>query len=112
MPKHESRVAGSERRRSQRIPVTKSLVVGWDKGDGIYVRKKARTENVSGHGALLRLEHTLPLHMIVALDHAGSATVARVVRCEPPKAEGWAPVAVELAYPSQAFWGTLFWSGL
>jgi len=103
-----------ERRRSQRIPMVKPVEVAWHTEEGIYVKKKAQTEEVSAHGALLRAEHDLPVRGVIALKH-GTATnwaMAQVARCCPARPDGQTQVAVELTVPSEAFWGVLFWSGV
>jgi len=100
----QPRDRSAERRRSQRISLTLPVCLAWEKGDGIYVRENAHTENISTHGALLRMEHALSLHSAVTVDRGGRVTVARVVRCGLPGAEGWRPVGVELVYPNEVFW--------
>ena len=99
-----------ERRRSQRIHTVRPVEVARHAVEGIYVRDDAETDVVSAHGALLRMKRSLPIRVVVALSPTGAAnwTMARVMRCDPPRPDGWTPVAVELAVPSEAFWGVLF----
>ena len=104
----------AERRRSQRIQIVTPVEVASHTEEGIYIRESAKTETVSAHGALLRMEHELPVRRIIALRCSAETNwaMARVMRCDSPRPEGWRPVALELAVPDGAFWGTLFWSGV
>ncbi len=114
MVPHQPTPARLERRRSQRIPMVKPVEVAWHTEEGIYVKARAQTEEVSAHGALLRAEHDLPVRGVVALKQ-GTATnwaMARVARCCPTRPDGQTQVAVELTVPSEAFWGAWFWSGV
>lgn len=108
------REPGNQRRGSQRIYAATSVEVGWHTDEGKYVTEHADTENVSAHGGLLRMKHGFPIRQVVDLSptHATNWTRARVMRCDPPRREGWTSVAVELAVPSEGFWGILFWSGV
>jgi hypothetical protein len=107
------REAGSQRRRSHRIQVFTPVEVAWHTAEGIYTRKQAQTVQVNAHGALLRTEHGLPSRGLVAVSTSKGANwaMARVVRYDFPRAEGWTPVAIELDSPSEAFWGIVSWSG-
>ncbi len=78
----------------------------WHSGEGIYVRETAETENVSSHGALLRLKPATPLSQTISLRAGGGSwRLARVKRCESKTPDGWTHVAIDLAEPSEAFWG-------
>lgn len=103
-----------ERRRSQRTRTVKPVEVARHAEAGIYVWEQAETDVVSAHGALLRMKHNLPIREVITLRLPGATnwTMARVMRCDPPRPDGWTPVAVELAVPNEAFWGLLFWSGV
>lgn len=110
----ESLPEPAERRRSQRIPSVAPVKVAWHTQDGTFAKEQAETEDISEHGALLRMKHGFLVREVVVLsrDRATDWTMARVMRCGPPRPEGWIPVAVELAVPSQTFWGALSWSGM
>jgi len=86
--------------------------VAWHKADGTYTQQQAETEDVSPHGALLRMKHGLLVREVVVVRSgaAGDWSIARVMRCGPRRPEGWTPVGVELAVPSEGFWGSRFTS--
>ncbi|MGH9777414.1 MAG: hypothetical protein ACRD5I_03290 [Candidatus Acidiferrales bacterium] len=98
---------GPERRRSRRIERILSAEIRWHSGEGIYVREAAETENVSSHGALLRLKPTTPVSAVISLRTAagGSWQPAEVKRCDSEAPDGWTRLAIDLAEPSEAFWG-------
>jgi hypothetical protein len=106
--------AETDRRRSQRIPVQQPLEVAWHLGDGTYVSAKAHTEEVSAHGARLRVDRSLPERSVIAIRHAqrDDWALARVLRCPKSEGVGWLPVAVELAVANDTFWGQISWSGM
>lgn len=110
MPARKSKVqpfpSPGNRRRSQRIAVVIPVEVAWHTEAGKYVRKHAETQDVSGHGARLRMDHGLPLRQVIELSRVGIAhwTLARVMRTGPPAPDGCIPVVVEFAAPSKTFW--------
>jgi len=103
-----------ERRRSQRIEHTLSAEIMWHSGEGIYVRETAETENVSSHGALLRVKPATAVSPTISLRTAGGGPwrPARVKRCDSQAPDGWTRVAVDLGEPSEAFWGVSLTSTL
>jgi hypothetical protein len=105
---------GPERRRSRRIQHFLSAEIVWHSGEGIYVREQAETENVSPHGALLRLKPATPLSQTISLRPAGGGSwqVAKVKRRETDSPDGWTHIAIDLAEPSEAFWGVSLTSAL
>jgi hypothetical protein len=105
---------GPERRRSQRIRHALSTEIMWHSGEGIYVREKAETENVSTHGALLRLKPATPVSQTISLRGAGGGAwqAAQVKRCESRSPDGWTHIAIDLAEPSEAVWGVSLSSAL
>lgn len=113
-PKTETLPAQAERRRNQRTHVVTPITVAWHTKDGRYVIEQAETVDVSTSGALLRMEHDHPLRQVVELTRGPEAerTIARVLRSGPPAPEGGALVAVQLAAPSEGFWGIGFYSGV
>ena len=98
---------GPERRRSRRIERSLSTEIMWHSGEGIYVREAAETENVSSHGALLRMKPATPVSSAVSLraGAGGAWRPAEVKRCDSKAPDGWTRVAIDLAEPSEAFWG-------
>lgn len=104
----------AERRRSPRVGAVRSVEVAWHTEDGKYLKEHAETEVVSAHGGLLWMEHQLSLRQVVqlTLDRQANWTLARVKRIGDPTPGGRVPVAVELAGPSETFWGVLSWSGV
>lgn len=103
-----------DRRRSPRLSASSSVRLAWHSDDGDYSRIEAETLDISAHGALLRMDREMPSRAIVVLNH-GPATnwaMARVMRSGPPQPEGWRPVAVELAVPSESFWAALGWAAV
>lgn len=101
---------GPERRRSRRIDHTLSAEIMWHSGEGIYVRERGETENVSTHGALLRMKSPTPVSQAISLRTAagGAWQPAQVKRCDSKAPDGWTHVAIDLAEPSEAFWGVSF----
>lgn len=98
---------GPERRRSQRIEHSLSTEIMWHSGEGIYVRETAETENVSSHGALLRMKPATPVSQAISLrtGAGGAWRPAEVKRCDSQAPDGWTRVAIDLGEPSEAFWG-------
>ena len=64
------------------------------------------TEEISAHGALLRIKTRPPMSVEIELTntHTGKSTKARIVGVR-PSVGGQQRVAVELAEPSYVFWG-------
>ncbi len=96
----------TERRRSQRKALFLPVEVAWVHPDGTPVKESGVTEEVSAHGAVLRMK-TRPL-MSVDIDltntHTGKSSRARVVRVR-PSVGVQVRIAIELAEPSYLFWG-------
>jgi hypothetical protein len=97
----------SSQRRSPRVAAVKRVDVEWRRKDGLRVRESAETEVVSAHGALLRLGVQIrPQTELILKELTTHQSVpARVVRVSPPAPDGIARLAVELATPSETFWG-------
>ncbi len=106
--------AQAERRRSQRTHVLTSVTVAWHTQDGRYVTEQAKTVDVSASGALLRMEKDHPLRQVVELIRGPEPehVLARVLRSGPLSPEGGMLVALQLAAPSEVFWGIEFYSGV
>ncbi len=79
----------------------------WHSAEGIYVREKAETENVSSHGALLRMKLPAPMSPAISLrtGAGGAWRPAEVKRFDSKAPDGWTRVAIDLGEPSEAFWG-------
>ena len=99
-----------ERRRSQRVRLAIPVEVSWTQDDGVPVNEHAETEVLNAHGALLRMKPHFPIPIDVELSkpREGLSTPARVVGFREPAPGGLLGVAVELAAPSQTFWGISF----
>lgn len=95
-----------EHRRSRRTRVVKPVEVAWHTREGTQVRKLAKTDDVSPHGALLSMDSSVRVREVVTLrpERAQEWTMARVMRCKPLEPKGRARVGVELVVPSEAFW--------
>ena len=100
----------TERRRSQRVRLAIPVEVAWTQEDGAQVKEHAETEILNAHGALLRMEPHLPIPIDIHLSRPRTQlfTQARVVGFREPTPGGLLGVAVELAAPSQTFWGISF----
>ncbi len=114
LPRPETLPAQAERRRSQRTHVATSVKVAWHTEDGRFVTEQAETVDVSASGALLRMEKDHPLRQVVELIRGPEPehTLARVMRSGSLSPEGGALVALQLAAPSEDFWGIEFYSGV
>ncbi len=96
----------TEKRKSQSKTVFLQVEVAWVHRDGTRTKENGVTEEVSAHGAVLRIKTRPPLNVEIDLTntHTGKSTKARVVRVR-PSVGGQQRVAVELAEPSYLFWG-------
>ena len=114
LPKAKTLPAQAERRRWQRTHVVTSVTVAWHTEDGRFVSEQVETVDVSASGALLRMEKEHPLRQVVELIRGPEPehTLARVMRSGFPAPEGGTLVAVQLAAPSEVFWGIEFYSGV
>lgn len=99
-----------DRRRSTRVLLVMPVDVAWTSKEGLQVQEHAETEVVSQHGAMLRMSTRLPVGVQLELRRpaSGMSGKARVVGVGNPSPDGMARVAVELAVPSDAFWGISF----
>ena len=99
----------TERRRSQRVHLAIPVEVGWQE-DHVHVSEHAEIEVLNAYGALLRMKPHLPIPIDVELSkpREGLSTPARVVGFREPTPEGLLGVVVELAAPSETFWGISF----
>ena len=99
-----------ERRRSRRVVLFIPVELAWTAPDGTNVKEEAVTEEVSAHGAALRMETDPPVAVEAELTNrrTGKSTRARVVRIRYPDRDQPTRVIVELAVPSETFWGISF----
>jgi hypothetical protein len=103
---HSAVPSHTERRRSGRLKVVAPLTVTWYDPDQRHWSEYGETQDVSFHGALLRLRRSLSPGQVVRLIHnrtVDEGMLAQVVRCGPPSAGGWSSVAVKLAVPGNGF---------
>lgn len=96
-----------ERRRSQRVLLVIPVEVEWERTDGSHAKEYAETEEVNAHGALLRLKPpiALPAEFELTRRKTRQRSRVRLVGTHPPEPDGLERVAVELAVPSETFWG-------
>ncbi len=96
----------TEQRKSQRKALFLPVEVAWVHPDGTPVKESGVTEEVSAHGAVLRMKTRPPMSVDIDLTntHTGKSSSARVVRVR-PSVDGQVRIAIELAEPSYLFWG-------
>ncbi len=96
-------LAGAERRRSRRIPLVMPMEVTWATPDGVRIKQHALTEEVSAHGAVLRMITCPPLSAELELNRPqkGSSTEARIVRRLNAGLDGLVRIAVETGWTWQ-----------
>ena len=94
-------------RRSQRVPLVTSVGVVWEAPNKYgYRQEPAETLVVSAHGALLRIQHDLPIRQLVEVSRVNEFdSLALVVESGLPSETGWRQVAIELAVPNESLWG-------
>ncbi len=109
-PTADTSPKGKERRRSQRVYLLIPLEVTWTTIENAQIKEPAETEEVNAHGALLRVKNPPPPGTTVKLTHGhtGNSTPARVISERKHSPTGYRQVAVELAAPSETFWGISF----
>ena len=98
--------SGRERRRSERIPYYKPLVVTWIRDDGVRVHEYAGAADVSAHGCLLKMTTPVPVKANIIIRHPRHKSSVRgtVVRILEPGEDGLLRVAVDLETPGMVFW--------
>ncbi len=95
-----------EKRRSQRVLLVIPFEIIWTTNQGVRVQESAATEIIGAYGALVRLKTRLPLGTEVQLRRgATQVTGARVVYHGPAGVDGLERIGLELAVPSEQFWG-------
>ena len=100
-----------EQRRSQRVRLAVPVDVAWKTSDSARHSEHAKSEVVNAHGGLLEMNEPYPpFKQVVELSHPSThrSSQARVVWVLEPENGKSARIAVELAIPSQAFWGISF----
>ena len=111
-PTADTSPKGKGRRRSQRIYLLIPLEVTWTTMENAQIKEPAETEEVHvAYGGLLQMNEPYPpIKQVVELSHLPKhqSSRARVVWVMEPEDGKPARVAVELATPSQAFWGISF----
>lgn len=98
------------RRRSQRVVLATPVRLTWATKDGVCVTEQAQTEEISAHGAMLRMKSRLPISTEVELSHPRTrqSTRARVVGMRSPEPDGSVRIAIEFTVPNETFWGVSF----
>ncbi len=96
----------TERRRSERKALFLPVEVAWVHPDGTPVKESGVSEEVSAHGAVLRIKTRPPMGVYIDLTntHTGKSSRARVVRVR-PSVGGQVRIVVELVEASSFFWG-------
>jgi hypothetical protein len=109
-PKARTSPPGPARRRSRRAFLVIPVELVWTRKDGVRVRESTETEVISPNGALLRTKTHIPPGTEVELIHhkTRQSTQARVVGTRPSPQNGTLRIAVEVAVPSETFWGVSF----
>lgn len=92
---------------TDRVLLVIPVEVTWVAAGGVKVTEHATTEVISAHGTLLRMRTRLPRSSEVQLrrPRTRESTSARVVDIYPSHEDGWVRIVVELAVPSESFWG-------
>ena len=102
---------GAQRRRSQRVQLVVPVDMVWKTSDGARHTEHVKSVVVNAHGGLLQVNELYPpLKQALELSHLPKhqTSRARVVWIMEPEDGKPARIAVELAIPSQAFWGISF----
>ena len=96
-------LAGAERRRSRRIPLVMPMEVTWATPEGVRIKHHALTEEVSAHGAVLRMITCPPLSAKLELSrpYKSSSTEAHVVGRRNAGLDGLVRIAVETGWTWQ-----------
>ena len=94
-------------RRSRRRVLFLPLRVIWRHPNGQQIKEYATTEDVSEHGAVLRMKQRPPISVEIELVNrlTDRTSKARVVRVRPAR-NGQERIAVELLAPSSSFWAS------
>jgi len=101
----------TQRRRSQRVRLAVPLTVVWTTPGGVQHNQPAKTEVVNAHGGLLQMKEPYPgFKEVIELSHSSTARSCkgRVVWIFEPEDGQLARIAIELAAPSETFWGINF----
>lgn len=102
-----SRPAGRSRnRRSDRFPSTLAIEARWPLPDGTGAVERGRASEINAHGAILRLARFPAAGQTFDLTNLVSGETAQARVLGQRKTAGGAPgMAIELAWPSDTFWG-------
>ena len=93
-------------RKSQRKALFLPVEVAWVHPDGTAVKESGVSEEVSAHGAVLRIKTRPPMGVYIDLTntHTGKSSRPRVVRVR-PSVGAQVRIVVELVEASYFFWG-------
>jgi hypothetical protein len=99
-----------ERRRSRRFPFISPVEATWQEGDGKVFREVGRATEVNAHGGLLEMKDWAAIGSQMQLTNflSHETSQVRVVGVRRNSEGRVLGVAVELAVPSETFWGTNF----
>lgn len=97
--------AEEDRRRSPRVSLVVPMVVVWTRKDGLRLRERAETKDISVHGALLQVATPLGISTEVELSRPGTTSRfwTRVVRIDNRGPQGVTWIGIELSDPADAF---------
>jgi len=96
-----------ERRKSQRVYLAVPLEIYWEDAGQEKHWERGTTEVISSTGTIVRVKRspTPPAEILLTHLMRKVSTQARVVTLLPMQEEGVTRVAIELAEPSDTFWG-------
>ncbi len=105
-PEESPAPPGRDRRRSERMPYYKPLIVTWIRDDGVRVHEYAGAEDVSAHGCLLKMTTPVPKGAVIDIRHPRHKSHVRgkVIRALTPGQDGLLRIAVDLDTPRMLFW--------
>ena len=105
-PEESPASQGRDRRRSERTPYYKPLIVTWIRNDGVRVHEYAGAEDISAHGCLLKMTTPVPKGAVIDIRHPRHKTHVRgkVIRALAPGEDGLLRIAVDLDTPRMIFW--------
>lgn len=109
-PADQGTYPGVTRRRARRLSLVVHLEVEWQGPGGTTVTERARTKNMSVHGALLLMKNYPRANTVVRLKNPLSGQVAQARTTEIRRSHDGKLVGatVQLLAPNQTFWGLTF----
>jgi hypothetical protein len=97
----------TERRKTQRFPVTVPIEANWRGSNGLALKEQAIAKQVNANGGLLEMSNYPAMGSRITLTNFLSAETAEArVLATPSSREGVSHgIIVELVVPSESFWG-------